>query len=288
MDNIVLKAAGDSILDIKAYVTVGFDIDGVTYTWTAFVVPISEDALIGYDFLYHFDCVLEARRGLKINGKFVNCELAGHVPDVNRVCLKSDTIIPARSKAVAHTYMPDRSLTDDIVIEPLSEGLRTDSLLVGACLVSSSSSMPIRIMNTSSEDINICAGTTIGRAHAVCNVITIDDDEVHEENTAIRSCHVHSVVDELYQRNSANLNADEKKQLRDLLIKHDKVFVKSPSDLGRTSILKHKIETGNARPIRQPARRPPRASVGISPRIRAKERRHHPAVRGLSKVKFGH
>ena len=141
--------------------------------------------LIGYDFLYHFDCVLEARRGLKINGKFVNCELAGHVPDVNRVCLKSDTIIPARSEAVAHTYMPDLSLTDDIVIEPLSEGLRTDSLLVGACLVSSSSSMPIRIMNTSTEDINICAGTTIGRAHAVCNVITIDDDEVHEENTAI-------------------------------------------------------------------------------------------------------
>ena len=280
MDNIVLKAAGDSILEVKAYVTVGFDIAGVTYTWTAFVVPISEDALLGYDFLYHFDCVLEARRGLKINGKFVNCELAGHVPDVNRVCLKSDTIIPARSEAVAHTCIPDQSLTDDIVIEPLSEGLRNDSLLVGACLVSSSSSMPVRIMNTSSEDINMCAGTTIGRAHEVCNVITINDDEVHEGNTAIRSCHVqadinsnvsteplHPIVDELYQRNSMDLNADEKKQLRDLLIKHDNAFAKSPSDLGRTSILKHKIETGNARPIRQPARRPPRAFEGEEEKI---------------------
>ena len=50
MDNIILKAAGDSVLDVKAYVTVGFDINGIINTWTAFVVPISEDALIAYKF----------------------------------------------------------------------------------------------------------------------------------------------------------------------------------------------------------------------------------------------
>ena len=255
--------------------------DGVTYTWTAFVVPISEDVLIGYDFLYHFDCVLEARRGLKINGKFVNCELAGHVPDVNRVCLKSDTIIPARFEAVAHTYIPDRTLTDDIVIEPLAEGLRDESLLVGASIVNSSSpTMPVRVMNTSSEDITVRAGTTIGLAHEVNDVIVFDNDNEQNGHTAIRSCHVyeniradsanndlHPVVGELYQRNSVNLHTDEKTQLRNLLIKHDNVFAKSSSGLGRTSILKHEIKTGNARPIRQPARRPPRAFEGEEEKI---------------------
>ena len=240
IDNIVLKAAGDSTLNIIACVTVGFCIDGITYTWTAFVAPIAEDALIGYDFLYHFDCVLVARRGLKINGKFVNCKLAGHAPDVNRVCLNSDTIIPARSEAIAHACIPDRSPTDDIVIEPLAGGLPNDALLVGACLVSSSTIMPVRIMDTSSEDIKMCAGTTIGRAHEICDVVIIDNDTVHGGTTAVRSCHVedvtsnvsgeplHPVVDELYHRNSTNLNGDERKHLHDLLVKHNSVFAKSP------------------------------------------------------------
>ncbi len=41
------------------------------------------------------------------------------------------------------------------------------------------------------------------------------------------------------------------------LIKHSDVFAKSPNDLGRTSVLKHKIDTGNSAPIRQRPRRPP-------------------------------
>ena len=235
MDNIILKAAGDSILDVKAYVTVGFDINGTIYTWTAFVVPISEDALIGYDFLYHFNCVLEARRGLKLDVKFVNCELAGHIPNVMRVCLQSDTFIPARSEAVIGTYIPDRMLTDGIVIEPLAVGLRDDSLQVGASLVNSSlPTMPVRVMNTSSEDITVCAGTTIGLAHEVNDVIVLDNEDEQNGQTAIRSCHVHEnthadsanddlhpVVDELYQQNLVNLHTDEKTQLHQKIAEND-------------------------------------------------------------------
>ena len=78
--------------------------------------------------------------------------------------------------------------------------------------------MPVRIMNTSLEDINMCAGTTIGWTHEICDVITINDNVKHRGTGAVWSCHVkvgynsnvsmkplHPVVDDLYQGISSNL-----------------------------------------------------------------------------------
>ena len=40
------------------------------------------------------------------------------------------------------------------------------------------------------------------------------------------------------------------------------LFAKSSSDLGKTSVVEHTINTGNAKPIKQAARRPPRTLAG--------------------------
>ena len=74
-NNIVLKTADEGELRVEASVTLGFEIDGTIYTWNAFVAPIPDDVLIGYDFLYNFNCILEARRGLIIDGHFVNSKI---------------------------------------------------------------------------------------------------------------------------------------------------------------------------------------------------------------------
>ena len=56
----------------------------------------------------------------------------------------------------------------------------------------------------------------------------------------------------LYEDSIANLRTDEEKQmLADVLRQHESAFAKSPTDLGRCSVLKHKIDTGGAAPIRQ-------------------------------------
>lgn len=39
--------------------------------------------------------------------------------------------------------------------------------------------------------------------------------------------------------------------------RYDGLFAASDEDLGRTDVVKHPIETGNARPIKQPLRRVP-------------------------------
>ena len=62
----------------------------------------------------------------------------------------------------------------------------------------------------------------------------------------------------LYEDSIGNLKTDEEKQmLADVLRQHESAFAKSPTDLGRCSVLKHMIDTGGAAPIRQPMRRTP-------------------------------
>jgi len=47
---------------------------------------------------------------------------------------------------------------------------------------------------------------------------------------------------------------------KDLLITHQDVFAKSPTDIGFCDLLEHDVDTGDAAPIRQPPRRLPLAS----------------------------
>jgi len=49
--------------------------------------------------------------------------------------------------------------------------------------------------------------------------------------------------------------------LKTILMKHQDVFSQNENDLGRTSIIMHHIDTGDARPVRQPLRRYPPAHL---------------------------
>ena len=64
-------------------------------------------------------------------------------------------------------------------------------------------------------------------------------------------------LNELYERSSAGMSQTQKKQTANLLRKYGDTFSSSDSDLGRTGIIKHRIPTGNASPIKQPIRQVP-------------------------------
>ena len=56
---------------------------------------------------------------------------------------------------------------------------------------------------------------------------------------------------ELYERSSAAMSPTQIKQIAYLLRKYWDRFSSSDSDLGRMKIIKHRIRTGNASPIKQ-------------------------------------
>jgi hypothetical protein len=66
------------------------------------------------------------------------------------------------------------------------------------------------------------------------------------------------LLQDLYDRSSKNLTSKEhKKKLKELLNTNKDAFASSKSDLGSCSVVKHRIDTAGAAPIRQPLRRTP-------------------------------
>ncbi|CAB4032308.1 Hypothetical predicted protein [Paramuricea clavata] len=66
------------------------------------------------------------------------------------------------------------------------------------------------------------------------------------------------LTDSLYENSIKDLTSlDEKTKVYNLLCENTDIFSQGPNDLGRTKLVKHKINTGNARPIKQPPRRLP-------------------------------
>ena len=54
-----------------------------------------------------------------------------------------------------------------------------------------------------------------------------------------------------------SLDADTKSKLHKLIVEHLDIFAECDSDVGTTVIVFHEIDTGDSRPLRQPARRTP-------------------------------
>ena len=66
-----------------------------------------------------------------------------------------------------------------------------------------------------------------------------------------------SHLQDLFERSAVHLDESQMSSLKSLLIKFKDTFSRNSDDIGRTSITQHKINTGNANPIRQQARRLP-------------------------------
>ena len=65
-----LQTANNELIEVQGTATIHLLIGGQQFQWEAFVAPISDDGILGYDFLYFYDCVSEARRGIRIAGKW--------------------------------------------------------------------------------------------------------------------------------------------------------------------------------------------------------------------------
>ena len=66
-------------------------------------------------------------------------------------------------------------------------------------------------------------------------------------------------LQKVFENSKKNLNDEEMHTLQELLFEHSGSFSKNSQDLEQTLIVKHRIDTGTAKPIKQRPRRVPLA-----------------------------
>ena len=108
----------------------------------------------------------------------------------------------------------------------------------------------VRLLNTKSESVTIYPGTKIATLEQaeICAVSNAKVDSLQQNRELLTN---------LISKAGKTLEANERRKFADLVFSFADVFAISNTDLGRTNKLKHRIDTGVAKPVRQSVRRIP-------------------------------
>ena len=283
-ENVQLQAADSGLLTVYGEVDIDITLESDVFPWYAYVADIPDDGLIGFDFLHHYDCVLEARRGLRI-GKRLYETTVNREFNVCTVYVKSDTIIPANCEYIVCGTVENFEFDCDNpfgIIEPIQ--VDAPPLHVAHSVVDvarAGSGIPVRVANMNDDDLRVFAGTRIAFIQPVVSIFDVADGFENNESSSTTTKPIRSVrsgdqtnfdswsdeLEDLYARSCKGLDTGERQRLAALLDKHRKSFAMSADNHGRTSIVRHAIDTGDAAPIKQRPRRPPRAFEGEEEKI---------------------
>ena len=261
--NLRFEVANDGLLEVCGVASFQFKLKNDVFKWDMFVAPIREDGLIGLDFLYEHEFSLGVRNGFRLNGKKYPTIMQKLPVAVSRVMSRTTVTIPSNNEKVIYGYSNAKSENANCrVIGPVKNS--ESEILVGNALVGPNlSDIPVLVMNLANDPIVVNAGQVIGQLD---EVECVNDGENLAKINRVDKVSVHKHTQKwsddlqnMYERACKNLSVNESSQLRKLLNKHVGVFAETSEDMGFTSLVQHTIDTGNAKPIKQRARRPPRA-----------------------------
>ncbi|XP_062586743.1 uncharacterized protein LOC134248355 [Saccostrea cucullata] len=170
-----------------------------------------------------------------------------------RVEAEETVSIPPRSELIIHvpgkicTFDKEHLQTQGIV-EPKEKEDANKPLTARTCVQPMKNNIvPVRLLNVESEPKVVYKNTEIG---------TFQETEQVTSNYAGEPAE-RPDIENLYQESVKHLTKKQAKEVKSFLWKYKSLFAKSNSDLGKTNIVKHRIDTGDARPIKQPVRRSP-------------------------------
>lgn len=230
------------------------------------IADIVEEGIIGLDYLMANNFQVNLAGKLLLVGDD-EVPLVGQVrPVVNgltRIVVRRTVAVPAMSEAIIPGKLKKCGEQRTwAVLEPVANSKR--NLLVARTLVDlSADDLPIRVMNLTNGYISLKKGTEIATCEPVACVRNLEhqpskeDDSatIHKDKGGDRELPEHLV--DLYRRSKTFIGEGHKTQLIELLKEFQDMFSSGPNDLGSTSITTHKIDVGEAIPVKQRPRRLP-------------------------------
>ena len=119
----------------------------------------------------------------------------------------------------------------------------------------------VSVVNSAEEPITLHAKQLIGTCESYMDnqsgCVSLIKETVPLDTTKPASAQLPVYLQDVFARSSVHLDCSQREVLAKLLLDYHQVFARSTDDLGKTNLVQHTINTGNAIPVRQPARRQP-------------------------------
>ena len=267
-----------------------FVIESEVFLFESHVIEdLTYDVILGRDFLQKFCSKIDFEKGIVkfspeenplpfCNAETFNLDDDVVNNDVSLVCSvhadfsfvippETEVVIPARLNSVP------KNTTATGVVSPRSSLPERYSIFGASELVrvSEDGTIPIRIINPSSQPVKIFRRTSLGDFEEVDpNIATFELNASTPSGTSPSSTTAEQQRDysDLPDLSDSVLGDDDKIKFKELFNKYRDIFAFSDDQLGRTSLIQHTIDTGDAHPIKQrPYRTSPEAKQEIDRQV---------------------
>ena len=255
-----IVAANGEKLDLIGGTELRLSVGDLDVPLSVFIAKeLTQECLLGADFLKQHNCVINMReRTLTIEGRPVACQTKDprEPTSVCHVSLSADAVIPGHCQLhlqVSHSQQTRCSGT----LEPTIGFMEQSGLLIArsVCSMEKGNSI-IRVLNPSPAPVAVYKNQKVGLLQPLSEVDGVCAlKESDKENNKPRK-DLEEAVQNMISR-TKDLSSPERESLQSLLFEFEEAITLGDGDLGCTGVVKHHIDTGNAAPIRQPARRLP-------------------------------
>ena len=251
-----LVTVDGSPLDVVGEATITIHLGKLRAKMDVVIANVTQAGILGLDFLEKFDATLDFSKGKLVVNKYeITLQKESNHPMCCRVSVAETTTIPARSETVLPGKVHVRGkLPDSGVVEATSRYQKhSPGICVGRTLVNPQKVIvPLRVINPTATDLVLYKGTNVAVVQQVGEVTS-----AFAEDTSDQPAELDRPLQDLFDRSSEGLSENQKQSLHHLLVKHRDAFMGQDGRLGRTDKSQHRIDTGDAMPIKQHARRTP-------------------------------
>ena len=258
-------------MPIKGCGNYHIEIVGQVLDFPFVVAPSIDPALMGTDLLRKLQASLDMNSS-ELIVKGVRYPLFKNTPvSCCRVEVKCTKNIPAQHEAQIECRIKPNSDAFPIegVMEPNTNYQLKTGLLVSSAVVDTRSKVfTVTVINPHLTPIRVEADTSIGTLQEAKKIVPLRATSVLDETDSTRNgrnrlravpSHLQPLLDEAEQ----DLTATQYLQLEELLMNYQEIFLGPEGELGQTSLTEHTIDTGGAKPIKQPPRRVPLAQKTV-------------------------
>ena len=250
-----LNAANGSEIKISGEVILELQLDDHSIPAKCLVTESIDEILLGLNWLEDNEVVWDfQKRTVMLNGKRYVLQSQDPPTNVRRITVQDNTIVPPRCHKIIkaktiYKCLPQES--DDLITKAteIVPGVRLARTLVA----DKPFDINVEVMNLSSAEVHLPKGLELGQLEEVnmSTIRKIDSEEITTNESSV------DFVTLALETVEPTMPLEAKVGLQVLLENYADIFSKSEYDLGCATAVKHRIDTGNERPIRQPLRRQP-------------------------------
>ena len=259
-----LRAADGNEIRVHGDIMVRAELGNETFEVSVTVAELGGQlqGILGMEFLSSQGFLIDITQGRLLRAQ---SHISLHRPEVGdeacSVSLKHEVEVPPRSEVLIEGKVSDNTwwaMHDTATLEPNRCELGDAGIMMPRALITvKADTILCSVTNFSEQKVTLRRGLAWGQLAPVENSINSINEKQDAEMTGPckSTSEIPDFLAEMVETAKSNVDHEEFAEVCQLIARHKNAFAGPDDPLGRTNIVKHTIDTGDAKPIKQAARR---------------------------------